>query len=105
MSWAGSPDCSTAERSRVNRDGRQHSQAGTIMETQPPGRETVEQLAEEFAERYKRGERPSLSEYAARYPEHAEAIRDLFPAVILMEQIACDNKSEAFISTNPSPRK
>jgi WD40 repeat protein/serine/threonine protein kinase len=75
------------------------------METQPPGRETVEQLAEEFAERYKRGERPLLSEYAARYPEHAEAIRDLFPAVIMMEKIARDNKSEEFISTNPSPHK
>ena len=38
-------------------------------------RETVEQLAEEFVERYRRGERPPLSEYTARYPEHA-AVRE-----------------------------
>lgn len=36
------------------------------MKTPLPTRETVEQLAEEFAERYRRGERPPLSEYTAR---------------------------------------
>jgi serine/threonine protein kinase/WD40 repeat protein/Flp pilus assembly protein TadD len=51
-------------------------------------RETVEQLAEEFVERYRRGERPPLSEYIERHPEHAREIRELFPALVLMEQIA-----------------
>src|SRR5262249_50577447 len=51
-------------------------------------RETVERLAEEFVERYRRGERPPLSEYVDRYPEHADEIRELFPALVLMEQIA-----------------
>src|SRR6516164_3676454 len=55
-------------------------------------RETVEQLAEEFVERYRRGERPSPSEYAARYPEHAEEIRELFPALVVMEQIAPESE-------------
>ena len=45
------------------------------------------ELAEEFADRYRRGERPSLSEYAGRYPEHAERIRQLFPAMVAMEQL------------------
>ena len=45
------------------------------------------QLAEEFAERYRRGERPSLAEYTERYPEHAERIRHLFPALVEMEQL------------------
>ena len=45
------------------------------------------QLAEEFAARYRRGERPSLSEYTERYPEHAERIRHLFPALVEMEQL------------------
>ena len=44
-------------------------------------------LAEEFAERYRRGERPSLSEYTERYPEQAERIRHLFPALVEMEQL------------------
>src|SRR5262245_33260443 len=50
-------------------------------------RDPVEQLAEEFAARYRKGERPALTEYAARYPEHAEAIRALFPALVMMEQL------------------
>jgi serine/threonine protein kinase/formylglycine-generating enzyme required for sulfatase activity/tetratricopeptide (TPR) repeat protein len=47
----------------------------------------LDQLADEFAARYRRGERPSVQEYAARYPDLAEAIRELFPALVEMEQI------------------
>jgi serine/threonine protein kinase/WD40 repeat protein len=43
-------------------------------------------LAQEFADRYRRGEHPSLSEYVARYPEHADRIRDIFPAMIAIEK-------------------
>ncbi len=46
----------------------------------------LDQLAEEFAERFRRGERPSLEEYAERYPELAEEIRDLFPAMVKVER-------------------
>ena len=64
------------------------------MATASPRRDTVEQLAEEFVVRYRRGERPPLSEYTDRYPEHAEQIRDLFPALIMMEQVAPDSLSD-----------
>src|SRR5262245_61194641 len=47
-------------------------------------------LAEEFADRYRRGERPSPTEYAARYPALAERIRRLFPTMIAMEEIGSD---------------
>jgi hypothetical protein len=50
-------------------------------------RNPVEELAEEFAERYRRGERPSLTEYEEKYPDLAEQIRDLFPALVLMEDL------------------
>jgi WD40 repeat protein/serine/threonine protein kinase/cytochrome c-type biogenesis protein CcmH/NrfG len=43
-------------------------------------------LAEEFAERYRRGERPPLTEYAERHPELAERIRRLFPTLAVMEE-------------------
>jgi serine/threonine protein kinase/WD40 repeat protein len=43
-------------------------------------------LAEEFVERYRRGERPSLTEYIARCPEQAERIRQLFPMLVMMEE-------------------
>src|SRR5262245_10977209 len=62
------------------------------MGTEGRRRETLERLAEEFVERYRRGERPPLSEFAERHPEHAAEIRELFPALVMMEQIApgCD---------------
>jgi serine/threonine protein kinase/WD40 repeat protein len=51
------------------------------------GRDPVEQLAEEFLDRYRRGERPSLSEYTLRHPELADHVRRLFPALVLMEEL------------------
>ena len=41
----------------------------------------VEALAEEFLDRKRRGEQPTLREYIERYPDLAEDIRDLFPAL------------------------
>ncbi len=52
----------------------------------PLVRDPVEELAEVFLERYRRGERPPLSDFIARAPEHGDEIRELFPALILMEQ-------------------
>ena len=49
-------------------------------------RNPVEELAESFLARYRRGERPALTEYTARYPELAAEIRELFPALVLMEE-------------------
>jgi WD40 repeat protein/tetratricopeptide (TPR) repeat protein/serine/threonine protein kinase len=43
-------------------------------------------LAQEFVERYRDGERPSLSEYAERHPELAGQIRELFPTLAVMEE-------------------
>jgi serine/threonine protein kinase/WD40 repeat protein len=51
-----------------------------------PGRNPVEELAEAFLERYRRGERPSLSEYTRPHPELADEIRELFPALVMMEE-------------------
>src|SRR6516162_7414841 len=47
----------------------------------------VEELADAFLERYRRGERPSLSEYARQHPELAEQIRELFPALVAIEEL------------------
>jgi serine/threonine protein kinase/WD40 repeat protein/Flp pilus assembly protein TadD len=47
----------------------------------------LDQLAEEFAARFRRGERPSLTEYTDRFPELAEEIRELFPALVKVEQV------------------
>jgi WD40 repeat protein/serine/threonine protein kinase len=45
----------------------------------------VEALAEEFLERQRRGERPDVAEYARRYPQWADRIRNVFRALALLE--------------------
>src|SRR6516225_9061077 len=55
--------------------------------------EIVLELAEEFLERYRRGERPSMREYIERHPELAAEIREVFPAMAMMENIALDDES------------
>ncbi|HEV3084274.1 MAG TPA: protein kinase [Gemmataceae bacterium] len=54
--------------------------------TLPADQNPFDALAEEFAERFRQGERPALSEYVRRYPELADEIRELFPALVMMEQ-------------------
>ena len=46
----------------------------------------LDRLAEEFVQRYRRGEQPSLTEYCERHPEFADDIRELFPALVMMEK-------------------
>ena len=50
------------------------------------GPDLLNELAYEFAERFRHGERPSLTEYTDRYPELEAQIRDLFPALVVIEQ-------------------
>src|SRR5262249_52484328 len=52
--------------------------------------DTVDRLAEEFVGRHRRGEQPAVSEYTDRFPQHAAAIRDLFPALALIERVKPD---------------
>ncbi len=53
----------------------------------------VLQLAEEFLERYRQGQRPSLKEYIDRHPELAAEIKEVFPAMALMENVALADES------------
>ena len=57
------------------------------MHTSSSERNPVEELAEEFSARKRRGEKPTLEEYAARYPHLADEIRAFFPALGLIEQL------------------
>jgi WD40 repeat protein/serine/threonine protein kinase/tetratricopeptide (TPR) repeat protein len=50
-------------------------------------RNPVEELAEDFLARFRRGERPALSEYTSRFPDLATEIRDLFPALVMLEDV------------------
>ena len=69
-------------------EGRAHG--GNEFPTEPlreSAQDSFDLLAEEFAERCRKGELPSIGEYESRYPEHLERIRRLFPTVALIEQL------------------
>ena len=63
------------------------------MSDSNPASARVLELADEFLERYRRGERPPLGEYTARFPELAAEIREVFPAMAVMERIALADES------------
>lgn len=53
----------------------------------PTQHDPLARLADEFLARFRRGERPSIEEFAARAPELAEEIRELFPTLMTIESI------------------
>ena len=57
------------------------------MTVAPSERDPVEVLADEFARRCRSGESPSVSGFAVEHPRYAGRIRELFPAVAMMEQL------------------
>ena len=56
----------------------------------------LDELAEEFAARFRQGERPPLKEYTDRYPALADEIRELFPTLVRVEQVEehCQDRDE-----------
>src|SRR5262249_1872418 len=77
--------------------GRIAAGEGDLMSESGSDRDSVERLAEEFLARYRRGERPPLSEYTDRHPGHAAEILHLFPALVKIEQL----KPAAAAATGP----
>lgn len=55
--------------------------------------ERVLELAEEFLARYRKGERPSLREYIDRNPDLTAEIKEVFPAMAMLENIAVADDS------------
>jgi hypothetical protein len=53
------------------------------------------ELAEEFARRFRRGERPGLQEFVDRLPEMADEIREMFPVLVEVEQAEEDARGDA----------
>jgi serine/threonine protein kinase/WD40 repeat protein/tetratricopeptide (TPR) repeat protein len=57
------------------------------MDSRSPEPDLLNKLAEEFVQRFRRGERPSLTEYTEKHPELSGEIRELFPALVMMEDL------------------
>ena len=57
-------------------------------------RDPFDRLAESFLERFRRGERPSISEYIKTHPDLASDIRDLFPALVEVEALKSIDRAD-----------
>src|SRR5215831_16494798 len=57
------------------------------MNQEAPGT-SLDELAEEFLERRRRGEKPTVEEYATAHPELAAEIRGTFHALAMIEDFA-----------------
>jgi len=53
----------------------------------------LDRLAESYVNRLRSGERPTVDEYTARYPELADEIREVFAAMAQVEEVALDDRS------------
>jgi WD40 repeat protein/serine/threonine protein kinase len=53
------------------------------------------QIIDEFLERQQSGERPEFEEYARRYPQFADVLRQLLPALGLLHESSADDRVEA----------
>jgi serine/threonine protein kinase/WD40 repeat protein len=62
----------------------------------------LDQLVEEFNERFRKGERPSIKEYCDRHPELADDLRELLPAMAQVEQ-AKDALAQEVKATSSAP--
>ena len=57
-----------------------------MINDDPSSADPFGQIADEFVEAFRQGKRPSVEEFARRYPEQADEIREMLPALVLMEK-------------------
>ena len=57
-----------------------------MIDNDPSAADPFGQLADELLAALREGEHPSVEAFAQRYAEHADDIRDMLPALELMEQ-------------------
>ena len=55
-------------------------------------RDPVEMLAEEFLDRHRQGEHPTIREYAEAHPEWSDRIRSLFPTLMMIEGLKSETQ-------------
>ena len=72
-----------------------------MSEPSSADRDPFEVVAEAFLARFRSGQRPSIDEYAARQPELADQIRELLPALVMVEQDLTIDRDPA--PTGPRP--
>lgn len=83
LSNAAPSDASVSETTQISQFLPSTLDSSIPLDSEEPD---LEALSERFVEDFRAGRRPSVDEYAERFPEFAEEIRELFPALLLLEK-------------------
>ncbi len=75
-----------------------------ITSAAPSARHPVEELAEDFLTRLRRGERPSLTDYVQQFPHVADELADIIQALLVLEGLRADGE-ELEESASPLPER
>lgn len=76
-------DVSSSQTTQISQSLPEPVDATPAPDADEPDLETI---SERFVEDFRAGLRPSVDEYATRFPEFAEEIRELFPTLLLLEK-------------------
>lgn len=60
-------------------------------------RDPIEMLAEQFVQKYRQGERPTIEQFALENTEFADDIRNLFPMIVDIEQLKASECSSSAV--------
>ena len=67
--------------------------------------EVIGELAEEYSQRLRNGEKPDVEEYARRHPDVADAVRQILPALEIMGAVPSDADPNGDASATSAPNK
>jgi serine/threonine protein kinase len=73
------------------------------MTGEPSERHPIDELAEDFVARYRRGERPSVTEVAQKYPAWAGQLLEVLQTLVLMEELGPAQDSRSGVATGAAP--
>ena len=76
---------------------------GLTMSEPTVDRDPFEVVAESFLARFRAGQRPSIEDLAARHPELADQIRELLPALVMVEQDLTIDRRPGSNGSQPPP--
>jgi serine/threonine protein kinase/WD40 repeat protein len=57
-----------------------------MSDINPSAADPIGEIADAFVEAFRQGKRPSVADFAGRYPEYADELREILPALVLMEK-------------------
>jgi serine/threonine protein kinase/WD40 repeat protein/tetratricopeptide (TPR) repeat protein len=77
------------------------------MMSNNPGSELdpLDDIVESILQRQRKGERPSLTEYVERHPDLAERLREVYPALVMVEELGSVGGPPAPVAPTEAPQR